>query len=54
MGKQGIDTGKGAKKMTLYTTFWEERGQNTFGESKQRKMFQGARDIKNVFLGAIG
>jgi hypothetical protein len=24
-----------------------------FGERKQRKMFQGARDIKNVFLGAI-
>jgi len=55
MGKQGIDTRKGAKKMTLYATFWEERGQNTFGgEKKQRKMFQGARDIKNVFLGAIG
>jgi len=54
MGEQGIDTGKGAKKMTLCATFWEGRGQMIFGERKQRKMFQGARDIKNVFLGAIG
>ena len=54
MGEQGIDTGKRAKKMTLYATFWEGRGQMIFGERKQRKMFQGARDIKNVFLGAIG
>jgi len=54
MDKQGTDTGKGAKKMTPYATFWEGRGQNIFGERKRRKMFQGARDIKNVFLGAIG
>jgi hypothetical protein len=54
MGKQGIDTGIGAKKMTLYATFWEGRGQNISAERKQRKMLQGARDIKNVFLGATG
>jgi hypothetical protein len=54
MGKQGTDTGKGAKKMTLYTTFWEGRGQNILWERKQRKMFQGASDIKNVFLRTIG
>jgi hypothetical protein len=51
MGKQGRDTGKEAKKMTLHATFWEGRGQNIFGERMQRKMFQGARDIKNVFWG---
>jgi hypothetical protein len=54
MGKQGIDRGKEEKKRTLYATFWEGRGQNIFGERKQRKMFQVARDIKNVFMGAIG
>jgi hypothetical protein len=52
VGKQGIDTGKGAEKMTLYATYWEGRGQNIFGERKQRKMLQVAKDIKNVFLGA--
>jgi hypothetical protein len=54
MGKQGIDRGIGAKKMTLYATFCEGRGQNISAERKQRKMFQGARDIKNDFLGATG
>jgi len=46
MGKEGADKGKGAKKMTLYSTFWEGRGQNISGKRKQRKMFQGARDKK--------